>query len=78
MLEHKGYAGKTDLAEKETGWFHGSVYGIQDVVAFDGKTLPHLQKAFRDSVEDHLEFCNELGGSAEKPFASSDDNVTSG
>ncbi len=69
MLEHKGYTGRIDGADTETGWFHGSVEGIQDVVTFEGKTVPQLQKAFRDSVEDYLEFCTERKEEPEKPFS---------
>jgi predicted HicB family RNase H-like nuclease len=69
MFDYKGYSGKINTADSETGWFTGSVIGIQDVVTFEGKTARDLAKAFHDSVDDYLEFCGELKESAEKPFS---------
>jgi predicted HicB family RNase H-like nuclease len=69
MFEFKGYTGAIDAADAETGWFTGSIIGIQDVVTFKGKTVPALQKAFRDSVNDYLDFCNELKEEPERPFS---------
>ncbi len=69
MFEYKGYTGRIDFADSDTGWFTGSVEGIQDVVTFEGKTVPQLQKAFRESVEEYLKFCNELKEAPEKPFS---------
>ena len=69
MFEYKGYTGEIDSADTETGWFTGSITGLQDVVTFEGKTVPALQKAFRDSVDDYLDFCKELRETPEKPFS---------
>ncbi len=43
--------------------------GIRDVITFQGDTIPELLKAFHDSVDDYLAFCNERGESPEKPFS---------
>ena len=69
MFEYKGYTGRIDFADTDTGSFTGSVEGIQDVVTFEGKTVPQLQKAFRESVEVYLEFCKDLKEAPEKPFS---------
>jgi predicted HicB family RNase H-like nuclease len=69
MFEYKGYTGAIDTADTDTGWFTGSIIGIQDVVTFEGKTVPALEKAFRDSVDDYLEFCKELKEAPERPFS---------
>lgn len=69
MLEYKGYTGVIDEVDSKTGWFAGSIVGIQDVVTFEGRTTAELQKAFRDSVDDYLDFCSELKQSPEKPFS---------
>jgi predicted HicB family RNase H-like nuclease len=46
--------------------FHGEVVGIRDVVTFQGRSVRELQKAFRDSVEDYLAFCQERGEEPDK------------
>jgi predicted HicB family RNase H-like nuclease len=57
------------MAELDAGIFHGDVVGTQDVVTFQGRDLPELRKAFRDSVDDYLSFCQETGQPPEKPFS---------
>lgn len=54
---YKGYIGIARKMEDKT--FHGEVQGIRDVVTFQSKTKKGLKKAFRDSVEDYLDFCQQ-------------------
>ena len=67
-MKHKGYSGKFELDEA-TGIFHGEVLGIKDVITFQGTTAKKLLKAFRDSVDDYLEFCEERGEDPDKPYS---------
>jgi len=68
MMEYKGYIGKIEVDE-EAGILHGEVVNIRDVVTFEGQTVEELQQAFRDSIEDYLEFCAQRGEDPEKPFS---------
>lgn len=68
MLEHKGYKGHVEF-DAEAGIFHGEVLDTRDVITFQGKTVHEIKKAFRDSVEDYLEFCEERGEEPDKPFS---------
>lgn len=67
MLEHKGYRGQVEF-DAEAKIFHGEVVGTRDVVSFQGTSVEELEAAFRDSVEDYLEFCAERGEEPDKPF----------
>ena len=67
-MNYKGYTGKVELDE-ERGNFHGEVLGIRDVVTFQATSGKALLKAFRDSVDDYLEFCKERGEEPDKPFS---------
>lgn len=67
-MEYKGYIGKVEF-DDEAGILHGEVINIRDVVTFEGQTVEELQQAFRDSIEDYLEFCAERGEDPEKPFS---------
>ncbi len=67
-MNYNGYTAKIDLDEKE-GFFYGEVLGIVDVITFQGKTVPQLRKAFRESVDDYLEFCKERGEEPDKPHS---------
>jgi predicted HicB family RNase H-like nuclease len=67
-MEHKGYVGRVEFDDEE-GILHGEVINTRDVITFEGTTVPELRKAFRDSVEDYLEFCEQRGEEPEKPFS---------
>ena len=68
MLKYKGYIGKVEI-DDEAGILHGEVINIRDVVTFEGTSVAEMQKAFRESVDDYLEFCAQRGESPEKPFS---------
>jgi predicted HicB family RNase H-like nuclease len=68
VIEYKGYCGKVEF-DDEAGIFHGDVINTRDVITFQGKSVSELQQAFRDSIDDYLEFCLERGESPEKPFS---------
>jgi predicted HicB family RNase H-like nuclease len=68
MLEHKGYTGNVEF-DPEAGLFHGEVLDTRDVITFQGTSVEDLQQAFRDSVEDYLDFCKERNEEPDKPFS---------
>ena len=47
------------------GLFHGEVIDLRDVVTFQGRSVEELEEAFRDSVDDYLQFCEE----PDRPFS---------
>ena len=70
MMEYKGYIAKVEFDDRP-GVFHGEVLNLRDVVTFEGKTVAELRKAFRESVDDYLEFCATRKEAPEKPFSGS-------
>jgi predicted HicB family RNase H-like nuclease len=67
MLKYKGYHGKVEF-DDEAGLFHGEVVDLRDVITFQGKSVDELEQAFRDSVDDYLEFCQLRGEEPDKSF----------
>jgi predicted HicB family RNase H-like nuclease len=67
-MEHKGYVGRVEY-DDDAGVFCGEVLNLRDVITFEGRTVAELRKAFRDSVDDYLEFCAGRGESPEKPYS---------
>ena len=67
-MNYKGYIGHVEF-DDEAGLFHGEVLDLRDVVTFQGKSVDELSQAFRDSVDDYLEFCEERGEEPDKPFS---------
>jgi len=67
-MTYKGYEGTVKFDE-EAHLFHGEVINTRDVITFQGSSVNELEKAFRDSVDDYLEFCASRGEEPEKPFS---------
>ena len=68
MMEYKGYVGKVEM-DDEAGILNGEVINIRDVITFEGISVEEIQIAFRESVDDYLDFCAQRGESPEKPFS---------
>lgn len=68
MMEYRGYVAKVEF-DDEAGIFHGEIINLRDVITFEGITVEELRNAFKDSVEDYLEFCAERNEEPEKPFS---------
>jgi len=67
-MKYKGYSGHIQF-DPESEIFHGEVVDTRDVITFQGKTVKELKKAFKDSIDDYLEFCEERGEEPDKPFS---------
>lgn len=67
-MRYKGYEGSVAFDE-EAEVFHGEVINTKDVITFQGSTVKELKKAFKDSIDDYLAFCEERGEKPEKPFS---------
>jgi len=68
MMKYKGYAGHVEY-DDEAGVFHGEVLDLRDVITFQGKTVEEVEKSFRESIDDYLEFCEQRGEDPDKPFS---------
>ena len=68
MMEYKGYFATAEF-DDEANIFHGEVINLRDMITFQGQTVDELRKAFKDSVDDYLEFCAERGEEPEKPYS---------
>ncbi len=68
MLQHKRYKGHAEF-DDEAGLFHGEVLDLRDVITFQATSVKELEKEFRNSVYDYLEFCEERGEELDRPFS---------
>lgn len=65
MLKYKGYTGYA-VYDDEAGIFHGEVVGIRAVITFQGRTVEEIEKAFKDSIDDYVDWCKKRGKEPEK------------
>ena len=68
MLKYKGYTGRVEY-DDEAGIIHGEVLDLRDVITFEGKSVEEVEQAFRDSIDDSLEFCEQRGEEPDKLFS---------
>ncbi len=68
MMEYKGYIGVVEF-DSEARIFHGEVVNTRDVITFQGSSVDEIDRAFRESVDDYLEWCAEEGTEPEKPYS---------
>ena len=67
-MEYKGYSARVEF-DDEANIFHGEIINVRDVVTFEGETVDELRQAFKDSVDDYLEYCAQRGEDPEKPYS---------
>jgi predicted HicB family RNase H-like nuclease len=68
VLKYKGYTGRVEY-DGDAKLFHGEVLDLSDVITFQGKSVDEIERAFRESIDDHLDFCKSRGEAPEKPFS---------
>lgn len=60
VLEYKGYR-TTVEHDKEEGIYHGVLEGIIGLITWMSDTEEECEDAFRDAVDDYLNFCHSRG-----------------
>lgn len=68
MLKYKKYFGSAEF-DPEQKTFYGEVVGLRTVIHFHGASVEELEQAFRDAVDDYLDWCKEDAKEPEKPFS---------
>ena len=68
MMEYKGYIGTVNY-DDDAKIFHGEVINTRDVITFQGKSVDQLEKSFRESITDYLNWCRDDGVNPEKPYS---------
>lgn len=66
MMNYKGYSAQVTY-DDEAEIFHGEIFEIKDVVTFQSSSASELRKAFQDSVDDYLAFCEKRNEAPDKP-----------
>ena len=67
-MEYKGYIGTVEYDDKAK-IFHGDVINTRDVITFQGRSVNEIEKAFKESIDDYIKWCEEDGVVPEKPYS---------
>lgn len=65
MLKYKGYTGYV-VYDDEARIFHGEVVALKAVITFQGTTVEEIEHAFKDSIDDYLDWCKKRNKEPEK------------
>lgn len=68
MLKYKNYTGYV-IYDDEARIFHGEVVGLKAVITFQGTSVDEIETAFKDSVDDYLDWCKKRGKEPEKAYS---------
>ena len=68
MMNYKGFIGSVEY-DDEARIFSGEVINTRTVITFQGSSVDEIEKEFRASVDDYLEWCKEDGIEPEKPYS---------
>jgi len=67
MLVYKGFSGTVEFSFADRV-FYGKIFGINDLISYEGRTVDEIEKAFQEAVEEYLEICKAMGKEPEKTF----------
>ena len=67
-MEYKGYMGAVEY-DAEAKLFHGDIVNTRDVITFQGTSVDEIERAFKDSVDDYISWCQEDGIEPEEPYS---------
>ena len=68
MMEYKGYIGIVEY-DAQAKIFHGDVINTRDVITFQGTTVKEIERGFKESIDDYIEWCKDEGEEPEKPYS---------
>jgi len=65
VMRYKGYEGSVE--PHESGWAHGKLLHISDLVTYEANTLAELEAEFTAAVDEYLKTCETLGRAPDIP-----------
>ena len=66
MMSYKGYVGRVTY-DDDDGILYGEVANTDAIITFIGTSVDEIRQAFRDSVDEYLDFCASLGDTPQVP-----------
>ena len=65
-MQYKGYHATIEFDARDS-LFVGRVIGIRSTVSFHGTSIRELRTAFKEAIEDYLDFCRSQKKDPERP-----------
>ncbi len=65
-MKYKNYSAHIEYSEEDV-CLVGHIAGITDIIGFHGDTIPEIQQAFEEAVDDYLETCQRINKQPQQP-----------
>jgi len=69
-LKYAGYVGSIEVSI-EDGCLHGRIQFIDDLVTYEGDSVPEITESFQKAVDRYVAHCQRVGKPANKPYSGS-------
>lgn len=69
-LKYKDYVGSIDVSVEDR-CFHGRVLFVDDIITYEGNNYDEIESAFKNAVDQYVEYCEKTGKPANKPYSGS-------
>jgi predicted HicB family RNase H-like nuclease len=66
IMKYKDFIASVHFSTEDEIFF-GKIEGIEDLITFEGESVTLLKDAFKESVEEYLILCNQLGKKPHNP-----------
>ncbi|MEM1096998.1 MAG: type II toxin-antitoxin system HicB family antitoxin [Bacteroidota bacterium] len=60
FIQYKGFTGTAEY-NPDDHLFHGNLVGVEATVLYHGETVAEFEQAFREAVDDYIDYCQEKG-----------------
>lgn len=67
-MKYGDYVGTIEFDTDNKNLF-GRVVGISDKIIYEGNTLEELENDFKESIDEYVDFCKEVGKVPDKSFS---------
>ncbi len=67
-FSYAGYSGSCE-ASIEDDCLHGRILFIDDLITYEGNTIPELKATFEAAVDRYIAYCTQTGKPANKPYS---------
>lgn len=67
-LEYKGYKGSVEYSSEDRVLF-GKILFIDSLLMYHGESVPELDQAFKETVDNYLRHCEKAGKEPNKPYS---------
>jgi predicted HicB family RNase H-like nuclease len=70
VMAYKSFTAKIEYSTEDEVLF-GEVDGVSDLISFEGKSVPEIEQAFHNAVDEYLDLCKQVGKDPDKVYRGS-------